>query len=90
MEIKQGENKFFIGEDAENVQAEIHFVPTGEKRIIVDHTHVGDELRGQGIGEKLVMKVVEYAREKDLLIIPLCPFTKKQFEKHPEYQDVWA
>lgn len=90
MEIKRGENKFYIGADAENPDAEVHFVPAGKERIIVDHTHVGDSLRGQGVGEKLVAAAVDYAREKNLLIVPLCPFTKNQFEKHAEYEDVWA
>lgn len=90
MDIRQGENKFYIGESAENPDAEITFVPTGEKRIIVDHTHVGDALRGQGVGEKLVAAALEYARGENLLIVPLCPFTKNQFEKHSEYEDVWA
>lgn len=90
MDIKRGENKFYIGEDIGNPDAEIHYVPTGATRIIVDHTHVSDNLRGQGVGERLVEKVIELAREKKLLIIPLCPFTKHQFEVHPEYADVLA
>ncbi|MDN7245442.1 GNAT family N-acetyltransferase [Planococcus shenhongbingii] len=90
MDIKRGENKFYIGEDAGHPDAEIHYVPTGATRIIVDHTHVSDELRGQKVGEKLVMKVIEFAREENLLVVPLCPFTKHQFEVHPEYADVLA
>lgn len=90
MEIKIGENKFYIGEDAADTDAEVHYVPTGLTRIIVDHTHVSEKLRGQGIGEALVKKVIEYAREEKLMIVPLCPFAKKQFQVHPEYQDVLA
>lgn len=90
MEIKAGENKFYIGDDAGDTDAEIHYVPTGATRIIVDHTHVGDQLRGQGVGEKLVEKVIEYARQEKLMIVPLCPFAKHQFEIHPEYEDVLA
>lgn len=87
MDIQKGENSFFIG-DAQKLDAEIHFVPTGATRIIVDHTLVSEGLRGQGVGEKLVAKVVDYARKEKLLIVPLCPFAKHQFEIHPEYADV--
>jgi predicted GNAT family acetyltransferase len=88
LEIKKGKNKFYIGNNENQTLAEIHFVPTGEERIIVDHTYVSDELRGQGIGEKLVNYIVAYAREANKKIIPLCPFAKKEMDKHIEYQDV--
>lgn len=90
MEIKSAENKFYIGDDSKNTDAEVHYVPTGATRIIVDHTHVGEHLRGQGIGEKLVEKVINYARENNLMIVPLCPFAKYQFKIRPEYADVLA
>lgn len=89
MEIKQGHNKFYVGDETES-KAEIHFVPTGATKMIVDHTYVSDELRGQRVGEELVRALVEYAREQELKVIPLCPFTKLQFERHPEYHDVYA
>ena len=40
--IKQGHNKFYIGNDENSIRAEMTFVPTGETKIIVDHTVVGD------------------------------------------------
>lgn len=90
MEIKSGENKFYIGDDIKNTDAEVHYVPAGATRIIVDHTHVGEQLRGQGVGEQLVETVIGYTRENNLMIVPLCPFAKHQFEIHPEYADVLA
>ncbi|MER2117389.1 MAG: GNAT family N-acetyltransferase, partial [Enterococcus casseliflavus] len=45
--------------------------------------------RGQGLAEKLVAKGVEKARKEQKKIIPLCPFAKKEFERKPEYADVW-
>ncbi|WP_074036447.1 GNAT family N-acetyltransferase [Exiguobacterium sp. AT1b] len=89
MDIKQKENTFYVGNDTEP-SAELHYVPTGPDKLIVDHTYVSDDLRGQGVGEKLVLTVVEYAREQGKTIIPLCPFTKNQFDRHEEYRDVLA
>ena len=89
MDIKQKENTFYVGEEAKP-SAELHYVPTGPDKLIVDHTYVSDDLRGQGVGEKLVLAVVECAREQGKTIIPLCPFTKNQFDRHEEYQDVLA
>ena len=36
----------------------------------------------------MVAKVVEFAREKSIKIMPLCPFAKSVFDKVTEFQDV--
>lgn len=87
MDIKQGTQSFYIGNE-ENSEAEVHFVLVGETRIILDHTHVAEHLRGQNVGQQLVKAAVEYAKKEKLLVIPLCPFAKAEFEKHPEYQEL--
>lgn len=55
---------------------------------IIDHTFVEKDYEGQGIGSKLVAELVNQAREKELKIMPLCPYAKKEFDKTPEYSDV--
>jgi hypothetical protein len=86
--IQKGENKFYIGDDIKEPIAELTFVESGEDRIVVDHTYVSDELRGQGVAGQLVEKVVDYAREKNKSIVPLCPYVKNKMDKTPEYHDV--
>lgn len=78
---------FFVELDGKRV-AEMTYVMAGEDRMIIDHTEVGDELRGQGAGKKLVMAAVERAREKKIRILPLCPFAKSVFDRTPEIRDV--
>lgn len=56
--------------------------------MIIDHTFVEPEYRGQKLAEKLVLNGVELARREGKKIIPLCPYAKKEFERKPEYQDV--
>ncbi|MEA0562219.1 GNAT family N-acetyltransferase [Lysinibacillus irui] len=87
MEIKQGSQSFYIGNE-EDSEAEVHFVRVGESRIILDHTHVSEHLRGQNVGQQLVKAAVDYAKKENLQVIPLCPFAKAEFEKHPEYQEL--
>ena len=87
MEIIKGNNRFFIGEDAKHAIAEITFIPEGDV-LTIDHTLVDPSLKGQGIGQKLVMKVVELAREENKKIIPVCPFAKKVLTGSEEYKDV--
>ena len=91
MEIKQkddGKNGMFYVEQEGKVLAQMTYVWTGAERIIIDHTEVDDALRGQSAGKQLVAKAVEFAREKSLKIIPLCPFAKSVFDKVAKYRDV--
>lgn len=60
----------------------------GSDKFIIDHTEVNPDFSGQGVGKKMVMAAVEFAREKDLKIIPLCPFAKSVFDKVAEIRDV--
>ncbi len=93
MEIKHKENDqrgvFYIEED-NSVIGELTYRRDGENVLTIDHTEVKKEMENQGIGSKLVKKSVEYARENNLKIEPLCPFAEVQFEVHKNYSDVRA
>lgn len=86
--IKKGENKFYVGENEQDPLAEITFKPANDNKLIVDHTIVSEELQGQGIAGKLVEKMVSYARDEGMKVIPECSYAKKKMEKTPEYHDV--
>lgn len=88
MTIKQGNNKFYIGDDEDHIKALISYVYNDDSTIILDHTFVSQELRGQNIGNKLVKKVIDFARENNKKIIPQCSFAKNEFIVHKEYDDV--
>ena len=60
----------------------------GDDKFIIDHTEVDEAYGGKGLGKDLVKAGVEYAREKNVKVIPLCPFAKKVIAKTPEFQDV--
>jgi len=78
---------FYIENDGK-VVAEMAFVWAGEQKLIIDHTDVDASLKGKGAGKQLVHHAVEFARERNIKIIPLCPFAKSVFDKTPEYADV--
>lgn len=60
----------------------------GDDKIIIDHTEVEPAYNGKGVGKEMVYKAVEFAREKGIKILPLCPFAKAMFEKNEEIRDV--
>jgi len=69
-------------------EAKLTFVFAGNDKIIIDHTEVNPGNNGKGFGKKMVVKVIEFARERNITIIPLCPFAKSVFDKNPEFRDV--
>ncbi|WP_339837518.1 GNAT family N-acetyltransferase [uncultured Flavobacterium sp.] len=81
-------NGFFYIEVNGKTEAKMTFVFAGEDKIIIDHTEVNEGNNGKGFGKMMVAKAVEFAREKNLKIIPLCPFVKSLIEKTPEFQDI--
>lgn len=66
------------------------YVWAGDKKIIIDHTGVQEAFNGQGVGKKMVLAAVEFARKNDLKIMPLCPFAKATFERNADIRDVLA
>jgi predicted GNAT family acetyltransferase len=79
---------FFISGEAEEILAEITYSIQVDGNILIEHTEVDDELRGQNIGLQLVQAVVDYARSQKLKLIPLCSFAKSVIDKKPEFRDV--
>jgi predicted GNAT family acetyltransferase len=60
----------------------------GDSKFIIDHTEVNEGFNGKGVGKKLVLAAVDYARANNVKIIPLCPFAKSIFDKTEEIRDV--
>lgn len=53
-------------------------------------TFVPDELRGQHIGDKIVIYALDYAKQNNHRIIPSCPFVELVIKRHPEYKTLIA
>lgn len=50
-------------------------------------TFLDEKYRGQHLGENLFEQLINFARQNDVKIFPICPFVVKEFEKHPELGD---
>ena len=87
LRINDNKGSFYIEVNG-NQEAMMTFVFAGEDKIIIDHTEVNPRNEGKGFGKKMVTKVVVFAREKGIKILPLCPFAKSVFDKTPEFRDV--
>ena len=91
MEIKNqndGRSGNFFIEDNDRRIGLMHYLLAGPRKMIIDHTEVDEAYEGKGLGFKLVKAGVEYAREHQMKILPLCPFAKKIFDITPAFADV--
>ena len=78
---------FYVGQDGA-ILAELVYTMASPQKMIIEHTEVSDELKGKNVGLQLVSTAVDYARDHQIKIIPLCPFAKAVIDKKPEFQDV--
>ena len=78
---------FLLIDENEKEVGELTFMLKDEQ-MLINHTGVNPELRGQGLAEKLVLEAVDYARKNQLKIIPFCSYVSVYVGKHPEVQDV--
>jgi uncharacterized protein len=65
----------------------VRYVRRGGRAYFV-HTEVDLGHEGAGLGSTLVRGALEAQRERDELVVPLCPFVRGYVERHPEYADV--
>jgi predicted GNAT family acetyltransferase len=63
-------------------------VPYGFKddTIALFHTEVPKEIEGHGLGTKLAVYALNYAKDNGLKILLYCPFIASYIKKHPEWK----
>lgn len=85
-----------IHDDAEHHRYEL--VIGGERAVVtynlsggnlmITETLVPRALEGQGVASRLARHVIDDARARGLLILPVCTFFSGWLQKHPENSDV--
>jgi len=89
IQLQEGPKKgmAYVGSETEP-EAAMTFTKAGDSLIIIDHTEVGEQLRGQGVGRQLLDTMVNLAREREIKIMPLCPYARSVFQKDESIRDV--
>ncbi len=86
LENGRGEVQLFL----DNQKAGKMDIGLSGDKLTVYHTEVDPLFEGKGFGRLLLQRMVVYARENGLKVIPLCPYVHAQFKRRPdEYQDIW-
>ena len=84
----RGRGAFYIEEN--NVKIGEMVVGISGTALTVYHTEVEPEMEGKGFAKQMLDKMVAYARENKLQVIPLCEYVHAQFKRHPaDYEDIW-
>lgn len=84
-----GKGMFYIEKDGDIV-AELTYTLQDNNIMTLDHTETDPKFEGEGLAGNLVKHSVDYAREKDIKIDPLCRYAAAQFKRHKEYREVQA
>jgi predicted GNAT family acetyltransferase len=87
--VEDGLDGAFVAERSGERLGELRFHrrPAGNSITLV-HTDVLPAGRGGGVGKRLVMAAVDFAREKHLHVIVVCPYAKTVFDRDPALRDV--
>ena len=88
LEEAESKGRYVMLDDDGSEAGRMTFSRLGKSQLIIDHTEVSGAYRGRGVGADLVERVVEDARASGRRIVPLCPFARSQFDRHPEWRDV--
>ncbi len=73
-----------------DAEGEITFTHRGPGIISADHTGVPEAMGGHGVARALLNFMLEDARSTGFRIIPICPFVRGQYARHPEWADLFT
>jgi predicted GNAT family acetyltransferase len=82
--LKINDDDHHIEMDVEGHTAFIDYKLSGDVLKLI-HTEVPEELEGKGVGTAIVTKALQYARDNNLKVIPICPFVQAFLKRHPEW-----
>lgn len=83
----EGKGMFFVEEEGE-IMGQLTYSLLDNGIMTIDHTEVDPKMSGKGLASELVRHSVEFAREKNYKVDPMCTYAAKQFKRHEEYQEV--
>ena len=85
--LNEADHRFEIREGDDLAVLEYR-VRRGTQALVLTHTAVPQRLEGKGIAGLLARTALEYAREHQMRVVPLCSFVRTYLQRHPEYMDL--
>jgi predicted GNAT family acetyltransferase len=78
---------FFVEVGGERL-AEMTYTRPSPGRAVIEHTTVSDRLGGRGVGKRLVLAGVEWARATGTKLTPQCSYARAVLQRDPSLADV--
>lgn len=75
---------------AEGGSATLSYAPVNETTVDFQSTYVPHALRGRGVGARLVLVALDWAKERGLRVVPSCWFVSDVIARRPEYRSLLA
>jgi predicted GNAT family acetyltransferase len=60
----------------------------GAGSLVLDHTEVPAPLRHRGIATRLARTALEFARDHQVVVVPVCPFVVSYLQQHPDFNSL--
>ncbi|TVS13637.1 MAG: N-acetyltransferase [Wenzhouxiangella sp.] len=67
----------------------LHYTLSGNI-VSLDSVQVPKAVGGQGIAGRLTRHALDWARQQNLRVRPVCPYVAAWIKRHPEYADLLA
>ncbi len=90
MEIRHDQDRGRFVAAVDGHEATLAYRRVDDTTLDYTSTFVPPELRGQGVGERLVLHALDWARAEGRKVVPTCWFVGKMLDQHPEYADLRA
>jgi uncharacterized protein len=58
------------------------------KTLFLIHTEVSPALEGKGVGSAIVQKALQFAKDNNYNIVPICPFVQSYLKRHKEWNEI--
>lgn len=58
--------------------------------MFLTHTEVPVALEGKGVGKRIVESALNYIKDHNYKLAPLCPFVAAYLKRHPEWEPILA
>jgi uncharacterized protein len=83
---RPGHHRFEILADGQVAGFADYQLRPGE--IMFTHTEIDEAYEGKGLGSVLARHALDSARERELAVLPLCPFVREWIARHEDYFDL--
>lgn len=99
-QAQHDEQMVVVGDDTDRSRYEAHiggrlagvisYADDEDGNRVLQHTVVGEEFGGHGVGSRLAAFAMQDARAAERKIVPQCTFVQGWLQKHPEHQELVA